>query len=145
MQILTRFFLRHQNIMLVNLTTNPFKTLVLARLQVPRDNTRSSQILNAGSSFPCKCKTTLFILKEMPLTFAVESFHGIKMFHETVAAPLTCVSFFSCCLVERGRRSGPLAALWVRVQCKSFPTDIPVAGDRNPHSNLQREILSICS
>lgn len=89
----TFFFLRHQNIMLVNLTTNPFKTLVLARLQVPRDNTRSSQILNAGSSFPCKCKTTLFILKEMPLTFAVESFHGIKMFHETVAAPLTCVSF----------------------------------------------------
>lgn len=63
------FFLRRQNIMLVNLTTNPFKALVLASLQVPRDNTSSSQILNAGSSFPCKCETTLFILKKMPLTF----------------------------------------------------------------------------
>lgn len=70
-QILTCFFffLRRQNIMLVNLTTNPFKALVLASLQVPRDNTSSSRIRNAGSSSPCKCETTLFILKKMPLTF----------------------------------------------------------------------------
>lgn len=63
------FFLKRQNIMLVNLTTNSFKALVLASLQVPRDSTSSSQILNAIGSFPCKCKTTLFILKKMPLTF----------------------------------------------------------------------------